>query len=221
MVHDVPPELAALLSASDAVRREQAWAEFVNRHSRLILHVSRSHGGDRDAVMDRYAFILERLHDDDLRRLRTWTRERRSQFTTWLTVVAQRASLDLYRSRYGRPRDDSSSSAERIARRRLADLLVDEIVDERLSDDSGNGATHPELSLRSSELVDRLHEAVRGIPAEDQLLLALRYRDSLTAAQIARTLNYPSQFQVYRRLDRVLATLRLALRRRGVEDATP
>ncbi len=72
MPHDVPPELSALLDAPDGPARDEAWGAFVERHSRLLFHVAL--GGDHDAVMDRYSFILERLRSEDCHRLRTWAR---------------------------------------------------------------------------------------------------------------------------------------------------
>jgi len=220
MPHDVPTELATMLDAPEGRRRDDAWGAFVQRYSRLLLHVSRSHGGDRDTVMDRYAFILDRLRSDDCRRLRTWTRDRRSKFTTWLTVVAQRTSLDLYRQRYGRPRDASSVDS-RMLRRRLADLLSTEIADEQVAPGTEDGEDGPEQILRASELIESLHDAVAELSTADQLLLTLRFRDALSAAEIARLQGLPSPFHVYRRLDRLLGRLREALKRRGVEDPAP
>lgn len=221
MPHDIPPELASLLGAPDAPARDRAWAEFVERHSRLLLHVARSFGGDHDAVMDRYAFILERLRADECRRLQTWARDRRSKLTTWLVIVAQRLSLDQNRQRYGRPRGDSNeSSASRITRRRLADLLVEELDHDGKSAPAGSNRD-PEGVLREAELSQALSRSVAELSEADQLLLTLRFRDGLSAAGIARGMRFPSEFHVYRQLDRLLRGLRQALHRRGVEDSAP
>jgi DNA-directed RNA polymerase specialized sigma24 family protein len=89
MPHEVPAEPAALLAARDRPGQEEAaWGAFVRAHTRLLLHVARAFGGDYDAVMDRYAFILEKLRADDYRRLRSWAADRRSKLTTWLVIVA-------------------------------------------------------------------------------------------------------------------------------------
>jgi hypothetical protein len=52
-------------------------------------------------------------------------------------------------------------------------------------------------------------------------LLVLRFADGRPAKDIARTLRLPTVFHVYRRLTAVLATLREALRARGVDEAAP
>jgi RNA polymerase sigma factor (sigma-70 family) len=172
MRHEAPGELDALLAAPAGPPREEAWAAFVQRHSRLILHVARSNGGDRDTVMDRYAHILERLNSDNHRRLRTWADDRRSKFTTWLTVVAQRMSLDLHRQRYGRPRENKGDTAEsRGVRRRLADLLGDELLEEHTAPVENNGDGASESGIRRFELSQRLLQAVAELSPADQLLL--------------------------------------------------
>jgi DNA-directed RNA polymerase specialized sigma24 family protein len=66
-----------------------------------------------------------------------------------------------------------------------------------------------------------LEEALAAVSAPDRLLLRLRFEDDLTAQEIARLLQFPSPFHVYRRLNGVLASLRVALKRRGIESAMP
>jgi RNA polymerase sigma factor (sigma-70 family) len=222
MRHDVPSELSAMLEAPEGRARDDAWATFVQRHSRLLLHVARTYGGDRDAIMDRYAHILERLRADDFRRLRTWERDRRSKLTTWLMVVAQRMSLDLYRQRYGRPRGETDDAMNaRATRRRLVDLLAASIDPESGSEEPAATGEDAEATIRGVELSAILHDAVAGLSSAEQLMLTLRFRDELSAAEIARAMSYPTPFHVYRELDRVLARLRDSLRRRGVEDPAP
>jgi DNA-directed RNA polymerase specialized sigma24 family protein len=48
--------------------------------------------------------------------------------------------------------------------------------------------------------------------------LRLRFVEDLSAAEIARVLQRTSPFVVYRRLGKLLETLRGALKRRGIED---
>lgn len=47
MPHPVPPELSTLLDSPEGSRRDDAWATFLERHSRLLLHVARSFSGER------------------------------------------------------------------------------------------------------------------------------------------------------------------------------
>lgn len=68
---------------------------------------------------------------------------------------------------------------------------------------------------RHREVIDRLGEALDSLPAEDHLLLKLRFFEGLTLASVARQLGVP-QKPLYRRLDRTLSNLREILERRGV-----
>src|SRR5690348_9515444 len=47
--------------STDAAVREAEWERFLATHSKLLLHVARSFGDGHDAVMDRYAYLLEQL----------------------------------------------------------------------------------------------------------------------------------------------------------------
>src|SRR5512146_1029915 len=101
------PALEALFAPEDDVARAQAWADFLTKSSDVLLRVARLMGGDDDAVMDRYAFIVDALSRDDYRRLRAYGGK--SSFETWLVVVARRLCLDEYRHRYGRAQSDSDA----------------------------------------------------------------------------------------------------------------
>lgn len=222
MAPGVPVVLATLLSSTDPRERDRSWETFVEQHSRLILHAIRSCGGSHDAVMDRYAFVLEQLRADDYRRLRTWAGDGRSQLSTWLVVVVKRLCHDHHRSHYGRHRPEAGNGAReaRVQRRKLADLVADELKPDQIS--AGDGvAHHPEMALRTADLNGALHHAVEQLAAGDQLLLTLRFRDELSAAQIARQVGLPTPFHVYRRLNHLLLALRRNLAARGIEDATP
>ena len=100
----LPSELRQLLNAPDDAERDNAWSRFLESYSPLLLHLARSLGGDYDAAMDRYTFMLARLRRDDFRKLRGYSADGRAKFSTWLTVVARRLCLDHYRERCGRPR---------------------------------------------------------------------------------------------------------------------
>ena len=222
MSSDTPSELAALLSARDDSQRDAAWDAFVAKYSKLLLLIAREFGGSHDDAMDRYAATLARLREDDFRRLRVWASDRRSALTTWLGVIARRTSLDELRRRYGRPGHvDGDDAVLRLQRRRLADLVTEELLPEVDTPDAHGAVGVAELELRRAELRERLTQCVGELPAEDQLLLVLRFRDDRTAADIARILALPTAFHVYRRLGRVATQLRGALRLRGVEDPVP
>jgi RNA polymerase sigma factor (sigma-70 family) len=222
MPGSLPLVVAHLLATDDGAARDAAWSAFAATYNRLLLHVSRAFGGDRDAAMDRYAFILEHLRADDFRRLRTYAADGRSEFSTWLVVVTQRMCLDHRRARYGRVRaEDGESRAheeEWAARRRLVDLLSADVDLSSLSDGAARDA---EDRVRVADLYQALESAIMTLDPRDQLLVKLRFEDDLPVSEIARDLGFPSRFHAYRRLTRVLSDLRRVLETGGVRDAAP
>jgi RNA polymerase sigma factor (sigma-70 family) len=170
--------------------------------------------------MDRYACILEQLRADNFRRLRTYVADGRSEFTTWLVVVAQRICLDDRRHRYGRSRrpvgDSTDYDDERAARRRLVDLVASKVD---LSSIGDNGAGSAEDTVRLADLYHALQAALGLLEPQDRLLIKLRFEDGLPMSEIARNLKFPTRFHAYRRLTQVLGDLRDALEDSGVRDA--
>lgn len=218
----LPPELAALLRATDAASQERAWAGFLDVYSRLILHTARSLGSEYDAVMDRYVYAVDQLREDGFRRLRGYEADGRGKFTTWLTVVARRLCLDHHRHRYGRaratPEHASVEQETRSVRRRLVDLVAEEVDASGLSERPDSS---PEAQFRRRDLTGALQAALACLAPRDRLLLALRFEDDLSAREITDVMGFPTPFHVYRRVNAVLASLRRTLEQRGVDDATP
>lgn len=168
--------------------------------------------------MDGYAFVLQALREDGCRRLRAYVPDGKTKFTTWLVVVARRLVLDYFRQRYGRSRSqDDAARDEHAARRRLEDLVAEEIDPDQLAVASSG----PDASLRQAELMDALRRALDELDPADRMLLALRFADDRPIRDIARALGLPSVFHVYRRLGGALSALRRALARRGVEGPEP
>jgi RNA polymerase sigma factor (sigma-70 family) len=214
-------DLHPLLHSDDAPARDAAWDRFVARHSRLLLHVARRVMPDRDGAMDAYAFVLDALRRDDCRVLRGYVADGRCQFTTWLAVVARRTCVDFYRQRYGRPRGEGRArrvEIERAARQRLATLTGAPIDVTQLVAGDADG---PEDRLRAAQLHDALEAAMATLPADDRLLLKLRFEDELSAQAIAGVVGMPTPFHVYRRIRAVCAALRRRLRAHGVESSAP
>lgn len=221
MTSTQPSELVRLLSTGDPVSQDQAWDAFVEAHHRLLLSTARKFGGgDADAAMDRYAYILEQLRRDDFKRLRAYAIDGRGKFTTWLVAVGRRLCLDHHRRRYGRPRGepDGRTVLERIARGRLVDFVAEDL--DTLGSDGSDGS-NPETELRAKQLRQALSEALGDLPSRDRLMLGFRYEEGLTAREIARLMDFPSAFHVYRRLNRVQRSLRTWLEERGVDGAKP
>jgi RNA polymerase sigma factor (sigma-70 family) len=223
MARVIPVALLQLFDSGDSALREAGWKDFVNAHTRLLLHVARSFGSDHDIVMDRFTYLLEQLRRDDFRRLRAYAATDDSEFATWLVVVAQRIYRDYERHRYGRFRQrgegGSTTTEEEIAsRRRLVDLVCAEVDLAAIVDPRGQNA---EISVRSAEIHRALLAALNTLTPRDQLLLKLRFEDDLDMPEVARVLALPSRFHAYRRLTGALAQLRRALADRGVLDAIP
>ncbi len=209
------PELIRLLDATDSPTRDAAWDAFVAAHSRLLVHTARSLSHDHDAAMDGYAYVLEALREGDYRRLRGYAADGRSKFSTWLVVVARRLCLDFHRQRYGRARDTGADAKEaRAARRRLVDLVAEDIDS---SPAGPTSATDPHAELLDRERSAALEAALRTLAPRDRLLLALRFEEDLSAREIGQVMGFATPFHVYRRLNALLAALRLSLGRRGIE----
>ncbi|MFC1639667.1 RNA polymerase sigma factor [Gemmatimonadota bacterium] len=220
MASQPPAEVSDLLEATDEVSSRAAWEVFVQKHSRLLMHTARSLGGGYDAALDRYTHILDRLRDNDFKRLRAYSALPNTKFTTWLVVVARRICTDLHRDRYGReratanpgPRDEHKLAV----RKRLADLLVANVDLNVLSDGT---KPDPESQVVREEMSQTLDEALCRLSNQDRLLIALRYEDETPAREIAELMGFPSQFHVYRHLKKVLGDLRNTLETQGIDSA--
>jgi RNA polymerase sigma factor (sigma-70 family) len=205
-LQSLPIQLRHLLETADGPAYDQAWAEFLQSYSRLILYVARQKPRDDDGVMDRYAFVVEKLGENNCRRLRNFAADGRGKFTTWLMVVVRRLCLDHDRHKYGRSPAAHGHPA-------VAELIVDSAMMERLADD----APPLDEKLEKKEILERLEMATARLVASDRLLLALRYDDNRSAREIASIMSLPTPFHVYRRLTRLHDALREALS--GFSDA--
>jgi len=211
----LPIQLRHLLEAADGPAFDQAWTEFLRSYSRLILYVARQKPRDDDGVMDRYAFVVEKLGENNCRRLRTFAADGRGKFTTWLMVVVRRLCLDHDRHKYGRsPATHGHYSA---AAERSVELIVDSAMMERFVDD----APLADEKLEKKQMLERLEAATARLDAGDRLLLALRYHDNRSAREIASIMSLPTPFHVYRRLTRIHDALREALSAFSDEEKEP
>jgi RNA polymerase sigma factor (sigma-70 family) len=214
--------LKSLLQTSDLSEREVAWEKFVAGYTRLILHVAHRVCGDQDGAMDGYALVLEQLRADDFKRLRSFVADGRSEFSTWLLVVAQRICLDERRRKYGRVYGASSLDSEAReqlkARTRLANLIAADIDLLELAD--GNGAD-PERDVRVKQIHEAVENSLAKLEPRERLLVKLRFEDDLAMPDVARTLELPSRFHAYRMLSQVLERLKRSLASNGVSDGEP
>lgn len=218
MANAPPRELTELLEAAESASEERAWQAFVERYSRAILETTRTFAPDYDGSMDRYRFVLEELRRDGYRRLRAYHADSRSRFTTWLAVVARRLCIDYHRKRYGRDAPGQAVRHSRQVRRRLADLVAEELDPGVVADTSSDD---PEHQMRRTELSEALASALERLNPEERLLLKLRFEDDKAVREIARAMRYPTVFHVYRRLNPLLASLRTGLEAKGVYAPEP
>lgn len=214
-----PQELQDLLQATNATARDEAWSRFVNRFSPLLLHTARTVAREHDRAMDAYAHVLEQLHWDHGGRLKQYVADPRAQFSTWLVIVARRLCVDFLRQRYGRAHaSERSGGADQVVRRRLVDLVAEEMGNIGPLPDPSAG---PDEELGRRELTSALQHCLARLTPAHRLLLTLRFEDELPVREIATLLHYPTPFHVYRTLNALLAELRGALRQHGVGDAEP
>ncbi len=120
--------------------------------------------------------------------------------------------------------EESRSQLEEIAaalpvrvRRRFIEWTALELEDAFAA--STSTFRDPYAHDHAQRLAGALTSALQSLPAEDRLLIKLRFEDGLRIVDIARTLRRPEK-PLYRRLERVLAQLRRTLEERGVSSAS-
>jgi RNA polymerase sigma factor (sigma-70 family) len=163
---------------------------------------------------------LEKLREDDFRRLRAFAANGRGKFTTWLVVVARRLCVDHHRHQYGRPQavqdPGHADAVAQTTRRNLLDLIANEIDVDGLEDE---GSPHPDAEVLSAERRRILKESLATLDVADRLLLTLRFEDDISVEKIAPMIGLQSRFQVHRRLRHVLEQLRRKLIDRGMTES--
>ena len=214
--------LLRLLEAEDPAGRDSAWAEFVAEYSRLILHVARSVCGNHDAAMDGYAYVLEHLCGDDFSRLRAFVADGRSEFSTWLLVVAQRLCFDYQRKRYGRsrPREGRAAFAEEESqvRVRLVDLIGENVEITGIVDENG---LDPERAVRVKQVHAAVESALGALSPRERLLIKLRFEDGCSDPEIAQNLELPTRWHAYRLMSETLNKMKTSLSRNGISESEP
>ena len=187
--HATPHPLYSLLRADTPEDREAAWTEFLERHSKLILHIARRASAGHDDVMDRYAYALDRLRENDFKRLRSFSLNGKGKFTTWLVVVVRRLCIDHRRRALGRPQGglETTLDVESIARHNLAALLVVDLDPDQIPEETSMA---PDAELIQTERSQQLAAALSELAPKDQLLLTLRYVDDHSPEKVARMLGY-------------------------------
>ena len=201
-----------LLEARSDPEKDIAWSDFMAAFHRLLLHTARTVLRSEDDARDAYAEVLERLRASDFARLRSFTDDGRTRFTTWLVVVTRRLCVDSYRRRYGRSNGGEATSGQKVRHALYEDRKS--AVDPAVLPSTAEPA---DRVLEERERLEALERALGGLEPRDRMLLALRFKEDQTAIAIARLMGFPTPFHVYRRLNTVLGTLRQTLGHAGVD----
>ncbi len=97
-------QLEGILRRLGSRASEQAWEEFLEACSPLVLQVIRFFERDPDPVADCFLFVCEQLRANRFRRLRRFRPEGPACFSTWLRAVVRNLCLDWHRRESGRHR---------------------------------------------------------------------------------------------------------------------
>jgi RNA polymerase sigma factor (sigma-70 family) len=97
-------QIARILGELKSGRATDAWAEFLQAYSPLILHIIQSFQHDADSIADCYLYVCEQLCRNNFRRLLRFRLDGPASFPTWLRVVVHNLCRDWRRREFGRER---------------------------------------------------------------------------------------------------------------------
>ncbi len=162
------PPIARILERLASQEFQQAWSDFLEAYSPLILQTVKQFERDPDPVADCFLFVCERLAEKNFRRLRSFRPHGAAQFPTWLRVVVRNLCLDWHRKEFGRYRVFQS-----IARLEALDQDIFRCIYEQgLAQDESLiflRSNHPQLTMaRLEEGLGR----VQGALTDRQIWLA-------------------------------------------------
>lgn len=161
------------------------------------------------ARLDPSDLVQQTLAEAD-RRLDDYLRRRPLPFYPWLRQLAWERLTDAYR-RHVRA-DRRTVAREEAALPALPDASALELADRLFA-----GGPGPSEAARRAELRDRVRAAVAALPAGDREVIALRYLEQLTAAEVAAVLGL-TEAAVKSRALRAMRRLRTLLADGPTED---
>jgi len=97
-------QIAAILHRLRSREAQQAWSEFLELYSAVILQVVHLFERDADHAADCFLFVCEQLSRKQFRRLRRFRVGGPASFATWLRAVVRNLCLDWHRKEFGRQR---------------------------------------------------------------------------------------------------------------------
>ena len=151
-------QISRILRGLGSNESPQAWTEFLDVYSPVILQVVRLFESDTDHVADCFLFVCEQLNEQGFKRLRRFQVVGPATFVTWLRAVVRRLCLDWRRKEFGRTR-----IFESVARLNALDReLFRCVYQQGLSRDDALQMLAPRFpSLSGHELASSL-ERIRG-----------------------------------------------------------
>lgn len=126
-------------------------------------------------------------------------------------------ALEVLRTNEGvdAPPAELHALAARLPRRALRRIEGEQaLADVSVPADAERDALSSESEARARALRAALRDALESLPAEDALILRLRFQDDFSVARIAQALGLEAK-PLYRRIGRVLQALRASLEARG------
>jgi len=98
------PQVARILEQLGRGDAQEAWSEFLEAYSPVILQIVQLFEREPDHLSDCFLFVCEHLNQNQFRRLRRFKPEGPARFATWLRVVVRNLCLDWRRKQFGRHR---------------------------------------------------------------------------------------------------------------------
>jgi len=164
--------------------------------TRIVGFIRRRHRLDRDEAEEFDAFVKLKLVERGAAILGGF--RGRSTLETYLSVVVQRLFLDFRGDRKAKP------------------LPLSAVRDEPATAPTADPAVAREDQAAADRIKAALENALEHLETQDRVIVRLHFFEGLTVASVASALGLP-QKPLYRRIDRVLLSLRVQLESAGVD----
>jgi len=92
---------------SERGQTQEAWHDFLDQYSKLILKIIWLREHDYDEAMEKYLYICKKLCENDFAILGKFQKNYRDnppKFTSWLSAVVRNLAIDAHRKKHGRKR---------------------------------------------------------------------------------------------------------------------
>jgi RNA polymerase sigma factor (sigma-70 family) len=186
-------QIARILCELRSRKASNAWAEFLDLYSSLILRVVRLFERDPDHVSDCFLFVCEQLSQKQFRRLRRFRPKGKAIFSTWLRAVVRNLCLDWHRREFGRDRVFQS-----VARLDPVDQEVFSCLFlQGMSSEEAVLLLQPRFPYLTKALMDKIEDRLRSSLSSRQLwLLETRRPRSTQLVEVGAEGNGPPPPQI-------------------------